>query len=69
MQLSDDLWGCNHFDDYHQLYVAGGDIPDHRKSRWPCIAPGIDEWLEDGWHRFHAYVIAGDSFIPLLTLL
>lgn len=67
MQLSEDLWGCTSFGDYHELYVACGDIPDHGESKWPCIAPGVNEWLDDGWHRFHSYIAAGDPFIPLLT--
>lgn len=67
MSLSEDLWGCTDFDEYHQLYLRGGDIPNHGDSRWPCIAPGYGEWLDDGWHRFHSYVRNGDKYIPLLT--
>jgi len=63
------------FDDYHKWYLRANDVPDHGQSRWPCIrsAPAgrsaDDEWLTDGWHRFHAYIRAGDATIPVLTIL
>lgn len=64
------------FDAYHRWYVGRGDMPDHGQSRWPSIlsgtvdraAPGC-EWLDDGWHRFHNYLAAGDRHVVVLELL
>jgi hypothetical protein len=63
-----DVWGDD-FGTYHRWYMAGGTVPVHA-TRWPVIAApdDEDEWLEDGWHRFHSYVEAGDRVIPALFL-
>jgi len=55
------------FDDYHRWYMREGrPIPTYA-SRWPVIeSPFADEWLEDGWHRFHSYVEAGDTIVLVL---
>lgn len=54
------------FQAYADWYCAGP-LPEHSDSdRWPCMASGDDLVLEDGWHRFHAYVKAGHSTIPIL---
>lgn len=66
MEQSEDLWGCKTFDDYHQAYLDGGDIPNHGDSMYPVIEGGMDEWLDDGWHRFHSYVLYGKKEIPVL---
>jgi hypothetical protein len=57
---------------YHDWYVSRGNLPDHGTSRWPVIEASIEArnadygYLDDGWHRFHSYVLAGDTHIPLL---
>lgn len=57
---------------YHEWYLSRGNVPDHGTSRWPVIeatieARNADEgYLDDGWHRFHSYVHAGDTHIPVL---
>lgn len=55
------------FETYHLCY-AEGDVPDHGESLWHCIVGGMDEWLDDGWHRFHSYVQKGIPLIPTLQL-
>lgn len=57
---------------YHAWYLSGGDVPDHGTSRWPVIENSErgrainGEYLDDGWHRLHSYVRAGDTHIPVL---
>jgi hypothetical protein len=58
------------WDAYHLWYLSEGGVPDHGESRWPCIetqppALGAD-YLDDGWHRLHSYIRAGDQTIPVL---
>jgi hypothetical protein len=59
------------FDYYHQWYLndAREQMPVYPvTSRWPVIATGRgEEPLDDGWHRLHAYVEAGDQTIALLS--
>jgi len=58
------------FATYHSWYLGAFRVPDHGASRWPVIEhPGDDTcegYLDDGWHRLHAYLRAGDTSIPLL---
>jgi hypothetical protein len=56
------------WDAYHAWYAGQGDVPDHpRDGRWPAIMSSFgDEAFEDGWHRFHSYVAAGDADIPVV---
>lgn len=62
------------FGRYHTWFIGGGDVPDHGESRWPVIeaeatfAPEA-EYLDDGWHRFHSYVRAGDQIVDVLRVL
>ena len=57
---------------YHQWYLADDFVPDHGTSRWPVIeglggaAATGGGTLDDGWHRFHSYVRAGDTTVPVL---
>lgn len=57
-------------DEYHHWYVTeGGVMPRHsRRARWPSILAGENdpEVLQDGWHRFHAYVEMGMRTVPLI---
>ena len=54
------------FERYHRWYLKTEPVPSHT-TRWPVIeSPFADEWLEDGWHRFHCYVEAGDTAIQVL---
>jgi len=58
------------FEAYHQWYLDAGPVTDHGASRWPVIEhdPGAvsEGYLDDGWHRLHSYIRAGDDHIPLL---
>lgn len=56
------------FQAYHAWYMKGGDVPLYgSENRWPCMPSGLDdEAFEDGWHRFHAYVEAGHTTIPVM---
>lgn len=55
---------------YHRWYMRFADIRQHT-ARWPVILntdPSDPAWIDDGWHRFHWYVEAGDRTIPTLTI-
>ena len=74
------IWGSDFdsFQQYHEWYIEN----DLRRSgkrhnmqqRWPIIYTlndsGFDDTyydpIEDGWHRFHAYVRAKHSTIPIV---
>lgn len=61
-------WDCKDFDEYHRIYVGDGShIPNHGNSMYPVIEGGDDEWLDDGWHRFHSYIKYGKRTIPVLS--
>lgn len=57
---------------YHGWYMDRGSVPDHGDSRWPVLEASVEArnadfgYLDDGWHRFHSYVAAGDTHIPVL---
>lgn len=68
MQFPFDAGDFPTFEEYHQWYIDGGDIPDHGDSVYPSIEGGHNEWLDDGWHRFHSYVKKGFQFIPVLRI-
>lgn len=58
----------NNFEEYHQWYMGGGDIPEHTEV-WAVILDSdirTDEVLLDGWHRFHCYVEQGIETIPAI---
>lgn len=67
MEKSPDLMeDFSTFDEYHAQYRSHDDT-DHGDSKYPCIVSNTeDEWLLDGWHRFHSYVAKGDSELHLL---
>lgn len=67
MQFPFDAGDFYSFEEYHQWYIEGGDIPDHGDSIYPVIEGGHNEWLDDGWHRFHSYVKKGFQKIPVLS--
>ena len=62
------------FDEYHQWYITAGGgglgfdkrLVKHLKQ-WPVILSGYDdEFIQDGWHRFHSYVMQNRKTIPVL---
>lgn len=56
------------FEEYHQWYMSGGDIPEHTEV-WAVILDSdirTDEILLDGWHRFHCYVEQGVEILPAI---
>lgn len=57
------------FDEYHNWYVRGGDIPNYKNSMYPVIQGGCGEWLDDGWHRFHSYIVHKKEYIPVLSFV
>ena len=54
------------FADYHTWYMKGIGVEKHtKKNAFPCILSDFDdEFLQDGWHRFHRYVQLKMSSIP-----
>ena len=58
------------FDEYHRWYISDGDGARwNGKSVWPVILNDYENdtgtgLLQDGWHRFHAYVARGVKTIP-----
>jgi len=58
------------FELYHKWYI-NNDPTDERlvfhKEMWPVIlSPYDDEWLQDGWHRFHSYYAQKQKKVPIL---
>lgn len=51
------------FDDYHERYYDG---TDHGDSVFPIVVSDCEEYIEDGWHRFHSYVEKGLKKIPFV---
>lgn len=66
-------YGFSSFDDYHEDYIKAGDVIDHKESVYPVIESSDirdEEWLFDGWHRFHSYVKHyPNRKIPVLKIL
>lgn len=57
------------FEEQRTYYIKKGkDYPNYsRSNRWPVILSGFtNETLQDGWHRFGAYVRDGAKIIPAL---
>jgi len=64
------------FDAYHRWYIGNneerGTMPRYSaKNRWPSLLVGVEGegFIYDGWHRFHAYVRAGDPTVPVYLLI
>ena len=61
-------YGYKTFEEYHQAYTLIP-VPDHGDSVYPVIDGGMEEWLDDGWHRFHSYIkYYPERMIPVLTI-
>jgi len=63
-------WLCNEwdsFEEYHEWYRES-DNTDHKDSVFPIVL-GCEEYIEDGWHRFHSYVKKGLKEIPFVEYL
>ena len=64
--------GWTNFSDYHRWYIALGTTPQHAaQGRWPVLLSGggrgsSEEFIWDGWHRFHSYVRSGHATIPVV---
>ena len=64
--------GWTNFSDYHRWYIALGTTPQHAaQGRWPVLLAGggrgsSEEFIWDGWHRFHSYVRSGHATIPFV---
>ena len=61
--------------EYHEWYyqdaLRKSGKRHNMKDRWPCIwsldlGYGVTDPIEDGWHRFHAYVRANHSTVPVI---
>ena len=64
-------WLCREwdtFEEYHEWYKEG-DHTDHGDSVFPIVLSGCEEYIEDGWHRFHSYVDKGLKKIPFVEYL
>ena len=58
------------FEAWLKWRLSGTAVPDHGKSRWPCILTSWDEEpLEDGWHRLSYYLKTKSKSIPLAYCL
>ena len=71
MELSEEYKEVyNSFEDYHKEYVGEGlHIPNHGSSVYPVIeSHDCYDWLDDGWHRFHSYVMHGHTVLPVLKI-
>lgn len=68
-RVVDSLHEWEDFDEYHSWYVSSEDVPSYG-TMWPVLTwpQGMagDEYLMDGWHRFHSYVKDGETVIPVL---
>lgn len=54
------------FDEYHKWY---GQTKDHGSSILPIlVSDKNDEYIEDGWHRFHSYIDKNLVEIPVVKL-
>lgn len=56
------------WDEYATWYARATELPNHSKeNRWPVILSEDDyETIRDGWHRFHSYVRAGCTHVPVV---
>lgn len=57
--------------EYHEQYMGDTkekDLTDHYTELWPAILDSDPEndLLQDGWHRFHTYLIRKIKTMPLL---
>jgi len=58
------------FEDYHNWYVGYGREKHTRRNAWPCILSDVkDEFLQDGWHRFHRYIDLKMEKIPCICYI
>lgn len=58
----------DNFEEYHKWYRKN-DETDHGDSVFPIIVSNCDEFIEDGWHRFHSYVHKGMKEIPFVEYI
>lgn len=59
--------GFGSWEEYHDWYLGGGDMPSYPDTRWPVILGSLDgEALADGSHRLHDYFRRGDSEVDCL---
>jgi len=59
----------NSFEEYHTIYQSTNDV-EYNDSLFPIIVnDDNEEYIEDGWHRFHHYLNKGYSEIPVIKLI
>lgn len=56
---------------YHAWYCSLGGVPAYvGEEPWPVIlSASEEETLLDGWHRLHAYAMAGRTTVPVVYFL
>jgi predicted GNAT family acetyltransferase len=55
------------FEDYHKEYSKTNKAK-HTQATIPIlIDPSDEEFIEDGWHRFHRYIDLGEEEIPFVS--
>lgn len=64
---SSELSDFENFEEYHKSY---GNFENHGKSIWPILVSDKDEeYIIDGWHRFHYYCEINLASIPVLKYI
>lgn len=57
------------WDEWYDFYASRRTIPNHGESILALLVQDDDEtddFLEDGWHRFHSYVQKGIQKVPIV---
>lgn len=58
------------YDSFEEYYEWYNDDTDHGDSVFPIVvSEQNDEYIEDGWHRFHSYIRKGMKKIPFVEYL
>lgn len=56
------------FEEYHQGYMLGGDVPKY-SERLACILYEDEDFILDGWHRLHSYYQYKVDMIPCVFII
>ncbi len=61
---SSDMQQYSSFDNYHEWY-GSSDLEDTNEI-YPILMTPYEDYIEDGWHRFHRYINMGLKEIPVV---
>jgi len=63
-----DCLGIDDWKEYHDSYMSTNKV-NYTDTIYPVIVNNEnDEFIEDGWHRFHYYIHRGYDSIPVIFL-